>query len=106
MSDLDRDGPRLLLRLVWPAAMVLSLILILTIGLVGFALFLTPSEGVKDLGQAMSEANSITRLVTLVIIVPAIVLLAIIDKIEGGAAAAALSAISGYVFGSLVGKGP
>ena len=44
-------------------------------------------------------------MIAVLVIVPAIFGLALVDKVEGAAALAALSAIAGYVLASSAGKG-
>jgi hypothetical protein len=44
-------------------------------------------------------------LVALILVIPSIVALTILDKVEGSAALAALSAVVGYILGSSTGGG-
>jgi hypothetical protein len=80
---------------MWPVLILLALILLLSIGLVAVAFF----APVGEVGKIVGEAHGVTRLVALVVIVPLLGALAILDKIEGPVAAAALSGIAGYVLG-------
>jgi hypothetical protein len=93
------NGSRILLQLSWPVLILLTIILGLSIGLVALPMFLSPSEHVSEISGLVAEGRSIARIVALVIIVPAICLLSLLDRIHGSAAIAALSAIAGYVLG-------
>jgi hypothetical protein len=75
------------------------LILGLSIGLVALPVILAPSGELSHITGIVAEGRSIARIVSLLIIVPAICVLSMLDKINGAAAIAALSAIAGYVLG-------
>jgi hypothetical protein len=90
------NGKHVLQFLIWPVVALLGLLVLTSAGMVATAL-LSPAG---ELGKMLSQAHAVSRLVALVVIVPSIVALAILDKIEGPVAATALSAIAGYVLGS------
>jgi hypothetical protein len=98
---LHDNGKQILRDLAWPTAMLLGLILMSSVGLVVAALFAPANE----LGKVMAEAHGISRLVALLLVIPSIVGLTILDKVEGSAALAALSAVVGYILGSSTGGG-
>jgi hypothetical protein len=99
MPDDTPNGSRALRSIVWPGLILLSMIMISSIGLVAVA-FLASPQAVGDVAQAVSRSNSIARLAALIIILPSIVTMAILDKIEGAAAMTAIGAIAGYVLGT------
>jgi hypothetical protein len=98
-----QNGGRILLAMVWPSLVLLVVVMLGSVGLVvGVAFIMGASAG--DIGRLIGESHAISRLVALVIIVPAIVTLALLDKISGSATIAALSAIAGYVLGGTTGS--
>jgi hypothetical protein len=95
------NGGLLLRHLSWPILLLLTIILTVCAGLVALA-FISP--GSNPVAEALAQSNGIARVVALIIIVPAICVLALLDKINGAAAIAALSAIAGYVLGGTAPK--
>jgi hypothetical protein len=92
------NGNRAVQHLLWPALLLLLAILILTVGLVAVPFTTHPFDAEKYV-RSLAEGHAIARVVALVVVVPAITLLALLDRINGAAAIAALSAIAGYVLG-------
>lgn len=90
----EGNGPRFLQAVAWPALILLGLLVATSVSVVVVA-FLLPVE----YGKLLGETRALTRLVAIVVIVPLIGVLAILDKIEGAATIAALSAIAGYILG-------
>jgi hypothetical protein len=95
------NGKQILRDLMWPVLVLLGLVLVSSIGLV-IAAFFAPAS---DLGRVLGEAHAVSRLVALILVIPSIVALTILDKVEGSAALAALSAVVGYILGSSTGGG-
>jgi hypothetical protein len=105
VPGLPGNGGRILLAMLWPGMILLGLIMLTATGLVAVAFLVAPSGAIGDLGHLVGQANSISKLVALIVIVPAIVTLAMLDKINGAATIAALAAIAGYVLGNASGGG-
>jgi hypothetical protein len=101
---LPGNGTRLLLRLTWPIMLLLIVILTVSIGLVALPIVLAPHSELAQITSTVAEGHSIARLAALIIIVPAICVLSLLDKVNGSAAIAALSAIAGYVLGGTAPK--
>jgi hypothetical protein len=95
--ETDSSG-RILLAIMWPGLVLLIVIMLGSVALV-LGVAYAAGKGATDLGRLLSEAHAITRLVSLLIIVPTIWTLTMQDKVAGSAAIAALSAIAGYVLG-------
>lgn len=96
MSDNNNHTDALLRSLIWAlvcvvAAMSVSLACIV----VGLSI-LPPAEGDKII-IALIDRRAVGRGVTLLLVVPSIVMLAITGRVTGEAAVAALSAIAGYM---------
>jgi ABC-type transport system involved in cytochrome c biogenesis permease subunit len=109
MSDIhgvgaSDNGPALshvlVRQLSWPALALLVIVYILSIAIVAVPFLVAPSSEVAQVAIAIARGNGVVRLVALIILVPAIGTLALLDKVNGSAAIAALSAIAGYCFGS------
>lgn len=98
------NGGRLVLQLSWPIMTLLVIILATVFGLAALAVLTAPVTDVTALSKAISEGNSIARVVALVIIVPSIFVLTLVGRIDGAVAAAALSGIAGYVLGGTMPK--
>lgn len=74
-------------------------ILIVTIGLIAvFGLMKAPKE-TSQVGIALVQSGSMTRMATALVIVAAIIGLRVLEKISAEAAIASLSGIAGYVLG-------
>jgi hypothetical protein len=99
---MEANGGKLTLHLYWPVLVLLLLIVGSSIGLLALAFWVVPGADAPKLAGVIAQGNSITRVMSLVIVVPAIALLALLDKVEGAAAIAALSAIAGYVLGGTI----
>jgi hypothetical protein len=84
--------------MVWPVLLLLSLVIVSSIGLVLVAFF-TQVEPTSSVARMISENRGLMRLMAIVIIAPLIGVLTILDRVEGSAAVAALSAIAGYILG-------
>jgi hypothetical protein len=97
------NGSRLVVGLAWPVLALVIVILGLSIGLAALPIILSPSEEIARITTVVAEGRAIARVVALIIIVPAICVLSMLDKINGAAAIAALSAIAGYVLGGTTG---
>jgi hypothetical protein len=82
-------------RLAWIAGIALAFVFVTVSGL-----FVATVVIDGDLAHAIIEGRVIARSVALLLIVPAIVLLTLVDKVSGEAALAALSAIAGYLLAS------
>jgi hypothetical protein len=95
-SKQPRNGGHFMESITWPAMGYLSLIMILTVGLIVFAL-LSQNEVVAGI---IGQARGVTRLVAIVVIAPIVAILALFDKIEGPIAVTALIAIAGFGGGS------
>jgi hypothetical protein len=87
-----------LLALAWPAVAAIGVIAALAIGLLVFAFWRQPAA-IAELGATMLDAEVIVRFVGVLVIIPAIFGLGVVDKISGGEAITAISAIAGYVLG-------
>jgi ABC-type Mn2+/Zn2+ transport system permease subunit len=97
------NGKRALYHLAWPGIFLLGLIMVASVGLVGVAFMVAPNA-VGELGQALTEINALSRVTAMIIIVPGVLILALLDKVEGAAAVALLAAIAGYVLAGNSGK--
>jgi hypothetical protein len=104
------NGPplshELVRQLSWPALALLLIIYILSVGFVVVPFVVAPSNEIAQMALAIAKGNGVVRLVALTILIPAIVILSLLDKVNGSAAIAALSAIAGYCFGSTAASGP
>jgi hypothetical protein len=98
------NGGNLVLRLSWPVLILVIFILIISVGSATMPIFLSPSADISQITSVVAENRSIARIVALIIVVPAICVLSVLDKINGAAAIAALSAIAGYVLGGTAPK--
>lgn len=87
--------------MVWPIVVVSLAMLLAVISLV-IALFVgvPPAESGRII-EAMVKSQAIGKAIALFLIVPTIAVLSAMDKINGAAAIAALSAIAGYVLGGV-----
>jgi hypothetical protein len=88
----DTNGGRLVIRLSWPILLLLIVVLIASFGLAALPIFLSPPSEISQITTAMARGNSISRVVTLIVVVPAILMLAIRDQELGAAALSALAA--------------
>jgi hypothetical protein len=86
------NGGHFMESIAWPAMGYLSLIMLLTIGLIVFAL-LSQNEAIAGI---IGQSRGVIRLVGIVVIAPIIAILALFDKIEGPIAVTALVAIAGF----------
>jgi hypothetical protein len=104
------NGPplshELVRQLSWPALSLLVIIYVLSIAIVVVPFIVAPSSEIAQIALAIARGNGVVRLVALTILIPAIVILSLLDKVNGSAAIAALSAIAGYCFGSTTAAGP
>jgi hypothetical protein len=98
------SGSRILIALAWPVAVVFAVIAASGAALIIVAFIEAPSEAVHTLATVIARGQVFSRMVALLVIVPAIFGLAIVGKVDGAAAIAALSAIAGYVLGSVSGN--
>jgi hypothetical protein len=98
------ENGRLVLHLSVPLLVLLVVVLASAFGLVALAVLISPSADLVKITTAIAEGNAIGRVVALVIIVPAIFVLSVLDRVNGAAAIAALSAIAGYVLGGIMPK--
>jgi hypothetical protein len=99
---LPGNGGRILLAILWPGLALLAVIMVASTAMV-VGISVASGAGAGDIGKIIGEAHSISRLVALIVIVPVIMMLTLLDKIQGSAAIAALSAIAGYVLGGTAG---
>jgi hypothetical protein len=96
------SSAHLIKAVAWPVTMLLGLIMLSSIILIVTA-FVVPGEAAHNISKILGEVHGITRLVALIVIVPLIGALAILERVSGEAAVAALSAIAGYTLGSTSG---
>jgi hypothetical protein len=101
---MEDNGHRLVVRLSWPILLLLVVILVASFGLAALPFLLSPAEGLHNITASFAEGHAISRVVTLIVVVPAILMLAIRDQELGAAALAALSAIAAYVLGATTPK--
>jgi archaellum biogenesis protein FlaJ (TadC family) len=87
----------LLVALAWPCVGLLALVFVSATLIVGVAFFQAPTDAMVEISKIVTHGQLLQRAMALLIIVPAIVILAIDDKIQGSAAIAAIAAIAGYV---------
>lgn len=99
------NGSRILIALAWPAALLFAVIATAGAALIIVAFVEASAETVHSLAAVMARGQVFGRMIAVLVIVPAIFGLALVDKVEGAAALAALSAIAGYVLASSAGKG-
>jgi hypothetical protein len=100
----DNNGHKLVLRLSWPILLLLVIILVTSFGLSALPFILSPASELSGITASFAEGHSISRVVTLIVVVPAILMLALRDAELGAAALAALAAIAGYVLGGTLPK--
>ena len=87
--------------MIWPVIAVSMGMLLAFVGLVVALFAEMPRDRVGQIVQTMVETHAVGRGIALFLIVPTIAVLAALDKINGAAAIAALSAIAGYVLGGV-----
>ena len=86
---------------IWPVIAVSMGMLLAFVGLVVALFAVVPRDRAAQIVQTMVESHAVGRGIALFLIVPTIAVLAALDKINGAAAIAALSAIAGYVLGGV-----
>jgi hypothetical protein len=96
------NGALILLKLLWPGLVLLAVIMLGSVGLV-LGIAVLGGNAPADVGKLIGEAHAISRLVLLLLVVPSLVVLTLLDKIDGPVTASALSAIAGYVLGGTSG---
>jgi hypothetical protein len=92
-------------RVAWPVAIVV-LGMVLGITAMVAAAFWRHPEMIPPIVQSWSETQAVVRMIGILVIVPAICALGMLDKISGGEAITAISAIAGYVLGHAAGVPP
>jgi hypothetical protein len=86
----DGNGRHLIEKIAWPAMGYLSLIMVLTVGLVVFAV-ISPNT---EVAQIIGQSRGLRGAMGVVVIAPIIAVLALLDKLTP-AAVAALIGIAG-----------
>lgn len=97
---MSESGKQIIHDLIWPVMILLGLVLMSSFGLV-VSTFFAP---VGDVSKLIAQSHGITRLITLILVVPAIGMLVALDKVEGAAAIGAYSSLAGYLLGSTAGQ--
>ena len=85
--------------LIWAVAFVIAA-LMFSVGAALVALAVYSPQEAEHVGVAIMENRAISRGLSIFLIVPSIVTLALTERVSGEAAIAALSAIAGYTLAS------